>query len=347
MTGINYKKAGVDITAGDEVVKQIKSSVEKTHSSAVLSPLGGFAGLYSLKDLLLNYHQPVLVQSIDGVGTKSIIARMAKDYSSLGQCLVSATVNDIIVCGAKPLTLLDYIASDKLDSTSVVALVQSIADSCQISGISLVGGETAEMPDVYLSGETDVVGVVTGIVEKSKLIDGTKIKPGNQLIGITSSGLHTNGYSLARHICFEHQNLAIDTYIDELSMTIGEALLKPHINYCNTVHALFEKDITINGMAHITGGGIPGNLSRVLPSDSSATVNTSAWPKLAIFEYLATAGKVGMTEMFRAFNMGIGFVIITSQQETDRCLSALNYAAPNSAFVIGEIVSGNQEVLLK
>jgi phosphoribosylformylglycinamidine cyclo-ligase len=236
MTVVDYKSAGVDIAAGNEAVNRIKKSVESTFSKAVLTDIGSFGALYDLKAIAQDYEHPVLVQSIDGVGTKTIIAHMMNKYDTLGIDLVSSTTNDIIVLGAKPLTLLDYIANDKLNPDIVASLVSGMVKACRENSISLVGGETAEMPGTYLPGEIDLVGVITGVVEKEKAILGKNIVPGDVVLAFASSGLHTNGYSLARKLCFDIATYNIDTYIPELQRTIGEALLEPHINYTRPVY---------------------------------------------------------------------------------------------------------------
>lgn len=344
MTNIDYKEAGVDIDAGESLVQNIKHAVEQTFSPNVLSPLGGFAGLYDLKSLVTEYENPVLVQSIDGVGTKSIVATMMSDFSRLGQDIVSATANDILVCGAKPLTLLDYVASDKLNSQNLTTLIKSIAGACIDNNISLVGGETAEMPDTYLTGEHDVVGVVTGVVDKNKIIDGSKIKVGDKIIGLPSSGLHTNGYSLARHVIFKHAKLECDTYIDDLSDTIGNALLSPHKNYNHCVQALLAHH-KINGMAHISGGGIGGNLNRVLPKNMNASIDKSLWPQLPLFSTIQALGNIDDNEMYRAFNMGVGYLLVVPANEVDDICNTLS-SINEKAYVIGDITNGKQEVQL-
>jgi phosphoribosylformylglycinamidine cyclo-ligase len=248
MTAIDYKSAGVDIHAGNETVRRIKHAVESTFSPAVLTGIGSFGSMYDLKAIMRDYQHPVLVQSIDGVGTKAIIARMMNKYDTLGIDLVSATTNDIIVLGAKPLTLLDYIANDKLHPTIVEQIISGMVKACRENHISLVGGETAEMPGTYLPGEHDLVGIITGVVEKDKAIMGKDIAPGDKVFAFTSSGLHTNGYSLARKLFFETGKLQVDSYLPELQALVGEVLLAPHINYTLPVLHLLENNIPIKGM---------------------------------------------------------------------------------------------------
>ena len=270
---IDYKAAGVDIHAGNEAVKRIKKSVESTFSSAVLTDIGSFGALYDLKAIMQTYQHPVLVQSIDGVGTKTIVARMMNKFDTLGMDLVSATTNDIIVMGAKPLTLLDYIANDRLNPDIVEQLISGMVTACRENHISLVGGETAEMPGTYLPGEHDLVGIITGIVEKDKVILGKNIAPGDTVLAFASSGLHTNGYSLARKLLFEIGGYSIDSYLQECQRSVGEVLLEPHINYTRPVLHLLQQNVPIKGMAHITGGGLLENIPRILPNGCRVEIN--------------------------------------------------------------------------
>lgn len=332
---INYKSAGVDITAGNEAVKRIKKNVESTFSSNVLSGLGGFGALYDLSFLAKNYQQPVMVQSIDGVGTKIIIARMMNDYSTIGIDLVSATTNDIVVLGAKPLTLLDYIANDTLRPEVVASIVAGVSQACRDNGISLVGGETAEMPGTYLAGEHDLVGVITGVVEKNKIIDGRDITPGDVVLAFASSGLHTNGYSLARKLFFEHANYTVESYLPEYQRTLGEVLLAPHINYTMPVHTLLEQGVKIKGMAHITGGGLLENIPRILPNNCSVEIQQNTWPEQPVFALMQSIGKLNTHEMHRTFNMGVGFVLIVAPDDVQKI---------QGAYQIGRVISGQQTV---
>lgn len=345
MSQLDYKSAGVDVAAGEALVEDIKEAVQATFNPAVLSPLGGFAGLYDLKALLNDYHHPVLVQSIDGVGTKSIVAGKMGRFDTIGQDIVSATVNDILVCGAKPLTLLDYIASDKLRESSIPTVIKSIAKACQTHGIALLGGETAEMPDTYLTGEHDIVGVVTGVVEKEKMIKGESVEVGQAVIGLKSSGCHTNGYSLARKIFFDHAGLKVDTFLEELNETVGDALLTPHRNYTPQVHAILEAGITVHAMAHISGGGMGGNLNRVLPKHCNAEIDTTTFPTLPVFKVMQAFGQIEAHEMYRAFNMGIGYVLVVEPKDIASIQTILSNLG-EEVYHIGEIVPGEQEVKL-
>ncbi len=344
MTSIDYKSAGVDIDAGNEAVKRIKRSVESTFSKAVLTDIGSFGSLYDLKTLMQEYQHPVMVQSIDGVGTKTIIAHMMNKYDTLGMDLVSSTTNDIIVLGAKPLTLLDYIANDTLNPDIVEKLVLGMVKACRENEISLVGGETAEMPGTYLPGEIDLVGVITGVVEKDKAILGKNIAPGDVVLAFASSGLHTNGYSLARKLCFDIAKYSIDQYIPELQRTIGEALLEPHINYTRPVLHLLKHGITIKGMAHITGGGLLENIPRVLPAGCSVEIHKKAWPEQALFSLLSGLGNLTEEESYRTFNMGVGLVMIVDGSVIEKARAALHDYSEFTLFEIGKVIKGERKV---
>jgi len=343
---IDYKSAGVNIEAGNEAVKRIKGSVESTFSDAVLTPIGSFGALYDLQSIMRDYQEPVLVQSIDGVGTKTIIARMMQKFDTLGMDLVSATANDIIVLGAKPLTLLDYIANDKLQPETVEALVNGMVKACRENHISLVGGETAEMPGTYLPGEHDLVGVITGVVEKSKVISGKTIQPGDTVFGFTSSGLHTNGYSLARKLLFDVHQFPIDRYVDELQKTIGEALLEPHINYTRPILQLLEKNTPIKGMAHITGGGLLENVPRILPNGCAVEIRKNAWPESPLFSLLCGLGKLPDHESYRTFNMGIGMVLIGDKNMFANTDFILKQYPEFQLYEIGTVIEGVRKVTL-
>jgi phosphoribosylformylglycinamidine cyclo-ligase len=337
---IDYKSAGVDIEAGNETVRRIKRAVESTFSPAVLTDLGSFGSLYDLKILLQDYQHPVLVQSIDGVGTKTVIAKMMQKYDTLGMDLVSATTNDIIVLGAKPLTLLDYIANDKLNPDTVEQLVLGMSQACRENGIALVGGETAEMPGTYMPGEIDLAGVITGVVEKDKAIMGKDIVPGDVLLALASSGLHTNGFSLARKLCFEVGGLSVDTLLPEYRRSLGEVLLEPHLNYTRPVWHLLNGGIQIKGMAHITGGGLLENLPRVLPESCSVALQKSAWPQQPIFERMRALGNLEDSEMYKTFNMGVGLVLILSADEASNA-QALMTSFGSTLFEIGHVLASD------
>lgn len=346
MATINYKDAGVDIEAGNEAVRRIKRTVEKTFSPQVLTGIGSFGSMYDLKPLLEHYKNPVMVQSIDGVGTKMIVARMMQKFDTIGMDLVSATTNDIIVLGAKPLTLLDYIATDSLKPDNIEKIIMGMAQACVENGISLVGGETAEMPDTYLKGEHDLVGIITGVVEKEDAILGKDIKPGDVLVAFPSSGLHTNGYSLARKLFFDRGGYTVDSKIQELTDTVGETLLAPHINYTKPILHLLENKVTIKGMAHITGGGVLENIPRVLPRDCSVEIYKNNCPILPVFHVLRALGQLDDTEMYRTFNMGIGLVMVVSADEVPVMRSLLKVYPDYPMYEIGHVLAGKPEVRL-
>ena len=336
---MDYKSAGVDIDAGNVAVDLIKDKVKTTFSRNVLTGLGSFGSLFSLKSALKDYEDPVMVQSIDGVGTKIIIARKMKKFNTIGVDLVSACANDILVMGAKPITFLDYIANDRLNPETVSEIVDGMVRACKETGVSLVGGETAEMPDTYLPGEHDLVGVITGIVDKNNIITGEHISPGDILLGLPSSGLHTNGFSLARKVFFDIAKHSVDTYLESLGATVGEALLEPHINYTNHVFSVLDTGELIKGIAHITGGGLTENVPRILPEGCAVKIKRDSWPSLPVFDNIKELGNIDTEEMYRAFNMGIGMVFIVDQKSSDIVSKALSKMI--TVYEIGEVVGGN------
>lgn len=347
MSSIDYKSAGVDIEAGNEAVRRIKKAVESTFSPQVLTGLGSFGSMYDLKPLMDTYRHPVLVQSIDGVGTKMMVAKMMQKFDTIGRDLVSATTNDIIVLGAKPLTLLDYIANDKLNPAIVEQIVTGMADACRENGIALVGGETAEMPGTYLAGEHDLVGIITGVVEKDAAILGKHIEPGDVVVAFPSSGLHTNGYSLARKLLFDVGGYTVHSTLPELTQSVGETLLEPHLNYTLPVLHLLEQHIPIKGMAHITGGGVLENIPRILPAHCAVEIDKAACPVLPIFNVLRTLGKLPDNEAYRTFNMGIGLIMIVPKTTIPAMRSALHAFPTFPLYEIGHVVSGDQDVRLR
>lgn len=344
--GITYESSGVNISAGNETVSRIKKPVAETFSSHVMGGIGGFGAMFDLKAALADYQHPVMVQSIDGVGTKAIVAKKAGFYKNLGHDLLSAAANDILVLGAKTLTMLDYIANDRLDPDVVETIVLSVCEACKANGVSLVGGEMAEMPDTYFPGEHDLVGVVTGVVDKDKIIDGRAVQVGDVVYGFASSGLHTNGFSLARKILFEVGGFDVDKHVLELGQTIGEALLMPHINYNNPVHAMIDAGCDIHGMAHITGGGLLENIPRVLPVGCAVDVELGSWKGLPIFDLMQQIGQVDQKEMFRTFNMGIGWVVIGPESLGEKAAAALADMPEFKLLPIGKVVAGEQVVSL-
>jgi phosphoribosylformylglycinamidine cyclo-ligase len=323
MNKIDYKSAGVDIDAGNEAVEKIKDGVKSTFSKNVLTGLGSFGSLYDLKPLLENYKNPVLVQSIDGVGTKTIVARKLNKFDTIGIDLLSACANDILVMGARPLTFLDYIANDKLKPNRIEEIVSGMIKACKESNVSLVGGETAEMPDTYLPGEHDLVGVITGVVDKDKIITGDTIMPGDSILGLPSNGLHTNGYSLARKLFFDVGKYNVNDTIDELPKSVGLTLLEPHINYTNHVFTVLDNGIPIKGIAHITGGGLIENIPRVVPSSYGIFIEQNSWPNLSVFDIMKRIGNISNDEMFRTFNMGIGMVLIVENKHVELARESL------------------------
>lgn len=346
MSTIDYKTAGVDIAAGNEAVRRIKKDVESTFSKDVLTGIGSFGSMYDLKPLMETYRHPVLVQSIDGVGTKMMVAKMMQKFDTIGMDLVSATTNDIIVLGAKPLTLLDYIANDKLKPEIVEKIVKGMADACRENGISLVGGETAEMPGTYLPGEHDLVGVITGVVEKDEAITGKNIIPGDIVVAFPSSGLHTNGYSLARKLFFDIGGYKAEAHVPDFTRSVGEELLTPHINYTRPVLHMLAKKIPIKGMAHITGGGLLENVPRVLPKNCAVEIRKDACPTLPIFSMLCTLGKLDDHEAYRTFNMGVGLVMIIPPDALSAMRAALTAFPEFPLYEIGMVTSGQQQVRL-
>lgn len=337
MKKIDYKSAGVNIDAGNQAVELIKKSVKSTFNKNVLTGIGSFGSLYNLKDIITDYDHPVLVQSIDGVGTKTIIARKMKKYDTIGIDLVSACCNDITVMGAQPLTFLDYIANDKLNPTIIKEIVGGMASACRENNIALVGGETAEMPDTYLSGEHDLVGIITGIVDKKSIIDGSKIRTGDVVLGLPSTGLQTNGYSLARKLFFEVGRYRVSDRISEFSKSIGETLLEPAYVYNNYIQLLLQNKIQINGMAHISGGGLVENIPRILPSDCAVEIKKDSWPVLPVFKVMQDIGNINANEMYRTFNMGIGLVLIVPYTVKQKVFSILK--GKIAVYEIGKVVS--------
>jgi phosphoribosylformylglycinamidine cyclo-ligase len=337
---IDYKSSGVDIDAGHETVRRIRNLARSTFTPGVLSEIGSFGGLFSLG--AGGWRQPVLVSSADGVGTKLKVAFLANEHRTIGVDLVNHCVNDILVQGAVPLFFLDYLATGRLSPDVAEQIVTGLAEACRANGCALLGGETAEMPGFYADGEYDVAGFIVGAVERDALIDGRDIHAGDRLIGLPSTGLHTNGYSLARRIVFDRLGLTVDTPVPDLGETVGEALLRPHRSYLHTVQPLLGQDV-IKGMAHITGGGITDNLPRVLPDGAGAVVRRGAWTVPPLFRWLQAAGGVPDADMWRACNMGIGFVLVVSPDDEDGVTAGL-VARGESPVAIGEIVAGRREV---
>ena len=347
MAGLKYEDAGVNIKAGNQAVERMKNHVKKTFTQDVLTGLGSFGSLYSLKNIINNYQDPVLVQSIDGVGTKTKVAVMCGKFENLGYDLFSAATNDIIVMGAKPITFLDYVAHDKLNPTIMEELIKGMSKACAECGVSLVGGETAEMPGVYQVGEIDMVGAITGIVDRNKIINGENIKEGDIVFGLSSSGLHTNGYSFARKLFFDvAAKKHTDTYPELEGRTIGDVLLEPHINYTNIVHDFLDNGVDIKGIAHITGGGFIENIPRVLPQGLGVEIIKGSFEIPAIFKLMQRIDDISEFEMYRSFNMGIGMTIIANQYQFDKMQDLAKKHTNTKLYQIGTITnSGKVEII--
>ena len=338
---MDYKSAGVDIDAGNETVRRIKSLAKSTFTPGVLSEIGSFGGLFRLD--AGSWKDPILVSSADGVGTKLKIAFLANEHRTIGVDLVNHCVNDILVQGARPLFFLDYLATGKLQPDVAAHIVDGLARACRENGCALLGGETAEMPGFYRDGEYDLAGFIVGAVDQETLIDGRSIAVGDVLIGVPSTGLHTNGYSLARQIVFEHLGLSVDTRVEEFGETIGAALLRPHRSYLNALYPLISRG-AIKGIAHITGGGITDNVPRILPEGTAAQVDTASWVVPPIFQWLQRAGNVPEDDMRRTFNMGIGMVLVCTPTLASTIVDDLR-ARKEEPVVIGEIVQGHRDVV--
>jgi phosphoribosylformylglycinamidine cyclo-ligase len=333
--GLSYRDAGVDIDAGDELVDDIKKIVRSTRRPEVLAGVGGFGALVGLPK---KYKKPVLVSGTDGVGTKLRLGIDSGRVEGLGQDLVGMCVNDVLVSGAEPLFFLDYYATGKLDRKVAAQVIKGIATGCKLAGCALVGGETAEMPGMYAKGDFDLAGFCVAVAEQSKIIDGSKIKVGDVIIGLPSSGPHSNGYSLVRKI-LEVSGASLSDKFE--GGTIGDALLAPTTIYVKPVLKALEAKLPIVGMSHITGGGIVGNLPRCFPKGTAAVVDTASWKRPAIFDWLQAKGNVEQDEMWRVFNCGVGFVMVVPRKKVPETLAALKKSKP---FVMGEIVKGKQDV---
>ena len=343
MERMTYRDAGVDIDAGNESVSLIKDAVRATYRSEVMGDLGGFGGLFALNTK--DYKEPVLVSGTDGVGTKLRLAFLLNKHDTIGQDAVAMCVNDILVQGAEPLFFLDYLAVGKLEPIQVAEVVTGVARACKESGCALIGGETAEMAGFYPIGEYDIAGFSVGVAERSKLITPARVKAGDVLLGLPSSGVHSNGYSLVRKIVFERKGFKGNEYIEELGQTIGEELLTPTRLYPRICLPLI-REFDIHGMVHITGGGFYENIPRALPEHMGAEVNGAAWTIPPVFRLLQEWGNVDWTEMYRTFNMGIGMVLIVSSDEADRITAQLN-AQNETVYHIGHVTEGAHEVVIK
>jgi len=334
VAGGSYRQSGVDIDAGNEAVRRIKRLAQGTYTAGVLSGVGSFGGLFALDQ---SVRDPVLVSSADGVGTKLKLAFMTGVHDTIGADLVNHCVNDILVQGARPLFFLDYLATGRLSPDVAEQIVSGVARACRENGCALLGGETAEMPGFYADGEYDVAGFIVGVVSRTEIIDGREIIRGDRLIALPSSGLHTNGYSLARRIVFDDLRLTPESVIPELGETAAAALLRTHRSYLPVIAPLLAGG-RIKGMAHITGGGITENVPRALPAGLDFTVDRQSWTVPPVFAWLQGAGRVSDTEMFRAFNMGVGLVIVAAAAHADGLLTSLR-SAGEPAWIFGEVIS--------
>jgi phosphoribosylformylglycinamidine cyclo-ligase len=338
---VDYKSAGVDIEAGNEAVRRIKSQVARTHSAAVLTGLGSFGTLFSLGEALRGMKEPVMVQSTDGVGTKTKVTVMAGRYEDLGRDLVAAVAGDIAVMGARPLTFLDYLGFHKIDPMIVEHLVRGMSAACLDAGIALVGGETAEMPAVYAAGDLDVVGFVTGVVDRERMLTGASIVAGDVLYAINSSGLHTNGFSLARKLLFEIGGYSIDTRPEKLEgESLADVLLAPHVNYVAPIRSILDAQIPVKGMAHITGGGLVENVPRILPEGLGAVIDRATWAPQPIFAMMQRLGGIDDLEMHRTFNMGVGLVLIGPPRLQSTLAAAISQWPALRVWELGRVEAG-------
>lgn len=351
---VSYEESGVNIDANDQMVDQIQSSLKSTFGPRVMGLKGGFAGLFRLdydeKLFKKNYKEPVLVACTDGVGSKVQIAGAMKKFDTVGIDLVAMSVNDMLVQGAEPLFFLDYLAVNKLEPAQVAEMVTGIAAGCKMADCALIGGETAEMPDTYKKNDFDMAGFAVGVVEKKNIITGKHIAKGDVILGLGSDGVHSNGFTLARNICFKKEKLKYNDKPEMLDgKSIGEALLEPTRIYVKPIVKLlsqYKVKKIVHGMAHITGGGLLGNIPRVLPENCDAVIKKESWPKLKIFDYLQKAGPVAEQEMYRVFNMGIGFIVVVSPDFADSVMSKLTKYG-EKVYKIGMVVEGSRKVILK
>lgn len=339
---ITYSDAGVSIDAANAAKEKIKHLAQKTFNERTLTEIGSFGGMFD--GAFPNMRQPVLVASADGVGTKLKVAFETNKHDTIGRDLVNHCVNDILVQGARPLFFLDYIATGALLPDVVAGIVEGVANGCRENGCVLLGGETAEMPGFYGAGEYDVAGFIVGVVDREKIIDGKQIAAGDCLLALPSVGLHTNGYSLARKLFFEVAGYSVNTQLDLVNLTVGEALLKPHVSYLDSLKDLLDTG-KIKGLAHITGGGLTENIPRILPEGTSVSIARDTWPVLPVFKLMKEIGNVPDAEMFRTFNMGVGMVIVCAGEDKDTIKSHLD-ARGDACYEIGRVTQGNGEVVI-
>jgi phosphoribosylformylglycinamidine cyclo-ligase len=337
---LRYRDVGVNIDAQDEVVRGIKTIVRETYDANVLRDIGSFGAMYSLD--VSGMEQPVLVSSVDSLGTKLKVAIMANRFNTVGLDIVGHCVNDILAQGARPLFFLDYIACNRMVPDIMIQIIKGMGVGCRYAGCALIGGEMAEMPEVYREGELEVAGTIVGAVDRKRIIDGSAIKENDLVIGLDSSGLHTNGYTMARKICFEVAGLGCDDLIPGVGRTVADALLEPHRNYARMIQILL-KIVPVKGMAHITGGGITDNLPRILPEGLGAEINVDAWTAPPLFRFLQETGNVDDSEMLRTFNMGMGYLVVVDPEHADKTLDSLQQTCEDPK-VIGRIVPGEGTV---
>jgi phosphoribosylformylglycinamidine cyclo-ligase len=333
-----YTAAGVDIDLGNKVKSGIPKLIASTHRPEVLSKIGGFGGLFRAR--FSRMKDPILVSSVDGVGTKLKVATAMKRHNTIGGDLVNHCIDDIAVLGAEPLFFLDYIGTGRLDAAVFKQILTGLAKACKASNCALIGGETAQMPSVYHGDDYDLVGTIVGVVDRPKMIDGSTIRPGDVVIGLPSSGLHTNGYSLARAVLFDKMRLTLDTPVSGSRLSLGELLLEPHINYQPLLKKLGQK-IKIKGLAHITGGGFIDNIPRILPKGTGVTLQTGTWPVPPIFQLLASGDFVPTDELYQVFNMGIGMTIIVAAKDAPKTLDLTH------GYIIGQVTKGSQTVKIQ
>lgn len=336
-----YKQAGVDIAAGNEAVERMKKHVQRTFRPEVLTGLGGFGALFGLDKS--KYEEPVLVSGTDGVGTKLKLAFAMDKHDTIGIDAVAMCVNDIIVQGAEPLFFLDYLASGRIVPEKIEAVVQGISEGCVQSGCALIGGETAEMPGMYADGEYDIAGFVVGIVDKAKIIDGSGIRPGDVVLGMASSGVHSNGFSLVRKLLLEQKGYSLEQTVGELGAPLGEVLLEPTKIYVKPVQALLDQ-VEIKGMAHITGGGFIENIPRMLPEGADVRIDYGSWPIPPIFNLMQKDGEISHQDMFTTFNMGIGMVLVLAPEAAEKAIT-LSGQSGEPLYRIGEVIEGGRKVV--
>ncbi len=334
-----YAEAGVHLDKLDSLKASIGSLVRKTHGPQVLSREGAFAGLFDIAGL--DVKDPVLVSSIDSVGTKVKVAALVGNHKGIGVDIVNHSINDILTCGARPLFFMDYFAAGRVEPEVVKQIIEGLTEACRAAGMALLGGETAEMPDIYGHGDYDLAGCIVGVVSRDNIIDGSRIQPGDAILGLPSDGLHTNGYSLVRKVFFRELRWSPDRFVEQLNCTLGEELLRRHRSYLAEIQALLQK-VPVKGLAHVTGGGLYGNLPRILPHRCGAQIDASSWQPPPIFQLIQSVGRVSQSEMYRVFNMGIGLLVVLHPEDLHPALEEIPEAVP-----IGRIVEGDGVIITR